>query len=276
MLSGKKKITQNGQIIYENNSYQGAFNFNFSIGKNSLSVVQHGDKFELRINNQAFSHLYENKLTNQHFKADEVEGSYKIGEGDNDIDVDEYYPKQYEMKSNNIRKKRKNNNEYGEEMGDDDIQKAIELSVVTAQKEEASRIQEAKVISNQIKEPQIKQGGLKPVKQSSAVGGDNLAAFDAFDFDNDKDDGLKELKDEFVFNFSNNNVKAKVEEEVVRQMKAAKSNEVKKEVKQEPVSDLLDLDYVEEKKVEVKEQLDQGIGDLFGKVMQGVQQNAAQ
>jgi len=25
------------------------------------------------------------------------------------------------MKSNNIRKKRKNNNEYGEEMGDDDI-----------------------------------------------------------------------------------------------------------------------------------------------------------
>jgi len=108
------------------------------------------------------------------------------------------------------------------------------------------------------------------VKQSSAVGGDNLAAFDAFDFDNDKDDGLKELKDEFVFNFSNNNVKAKVEEEVVRQMKAAKSNEVKKEVKQEPVSDLLDLDYVEEKKVEVKEQLDQGIGDLFGKVMQGV------
>lgn len=39
MLSGKKKITQNGQIIYENNSYQGAFLFPFTIGKNSLSVV---------------------------------------------------------------------------------------------------------------------------------------------------------------------------------------------------------------------------------------------
>jgi hypothetical protein len=40
--------------------YQGAFNFPFSIGRNSLSIVQHGDKFELRINNQSFSHLYEN------------------------------------------------------------------------------------------------------------------------------------------------------------------------------------------------------------------------
>jgi hypothetical protein len=39
VLSGKKKITQNGQIIYENNSYQGAFNFPFSIGRNSLSIV---------------------------------------------------------------------------------------------------------------------------------------------------------------------------------------------------------------------------------------------
>ena len=40
--------------------YQGAFNYNFHIARNSLSIVQHGDKFELRINNQAFSHGYEN------------------------------------------------------------------------------------------------------------------------------------------------------------------------------------------------------------------------
>ena len=39
-------------------SYQGAFNFPFHIGKNSLSIVQHGDRFELRINNQSFEHLY--------------------------------------------------------------------------------------------------------------------------------------------------------------------------------------------------------------------------
>jgi len=51
MLSGKKKILQNSQLIYENNSYQGAFNFPFSIARNSLSVVQHGDRFELRVNN---------------------------------------------------------------------------------------------------------------------------------------------------------------------------------------------------------------------------------
>jgi hypothetical protein len=37
--------------IYYLYSYQGAFNFPFSIGRNTLSVVQHGDRFELRINN---------------------------------------------------------------------------------------------------------------------------------------------------------------------------------------------------------------------------------
>jgi len=41
-------------------SYQGAFNFNFQIGKQSIQIVQHGDKFDMRINNQSFSHLYEN------------------------------------------------------------------------------------------------------------------------------------------------------------------------------------------------------------------------
>lgn len=51
MLSGKKKILQNGHCLYQNNSFQGSFNFPFNIGRNSLSIVQHGDKFELRINN---------------------------------------------------------------------------------------------------------------------------------------------------------------------------------------------------------------------------------
>lgn len=57
MLSGKKKIAQNGQVVYENNSYQGAFQFPFTIGRNSLSIVQHGDRYELRINNQSFEHI---------------------------------------------------------------------------------------------------------------------------------------------------------------------------------------------------------------------------
>jgi len=33
------------------NRYKNAFQFPFHIGKNSLNVLQHGDKYELRINN---------------------------------------------------------------------------------------------------------------------------------------------------------------------------------------------------------------------------------
>jgi len=63
VISGKKKILQNKQIIFQNEQYTGAFNFPFNIGRNSLSIVQHGDKYDLRINNQSFSHLYENRMT---------------------------------------------------------------------------------------------------------------------------------------------------------------------------------------------------------------------
>ena len=54
VITGKKKILQNGQVIYENNQHSGAFHFPFTIGKHSLSLVQHGDNFELRINNNSF------------------------------------------------------------------------------------------------------------------------------------------------------------------------------------------------------------------------------
>lgn len=40
--------------------FKSAFQFPFHIGKNALNIVQHGDKFELRINNQSFTHLYDN------------------------------------------------------------------------------------------------------------------------------------------------------------------------------------------------------------------------
>ena len=40
--------------------YNQAFLFPWTIGRNALSIVQHGDKFELRINNQSFTHLWDN------------------------------------------------------------------------------------------------------------------------------------------------------------------------------------------------------------------------
>lgn len=70
VLSGKKKILQNGNTIFYDSKYNQAFLFPWTIGRNALSIVQHGDKFELRINNQSFTHLWDNERTKKNFSYD--------------------------------------------------------------------------------------------------------------------------------------------------------------------------------------------------------------
>jgi hypothetical protein len=55
-VSGKKKLIKDGQIFKE---VEGdvAFNKTFEIGKHSCTIIQHGEKYELRIDNQSFSHM---------------------------------------------------------------------------------------------------------------------------------------------------------------------------------------------------------------------------
>ena len=47
--------------------YEGAFNYPFHIGKNTLSIIQHGDNFDLRINNQSFSHANAQSKSSKYF-----------------------------------------------------------------------------------------------------------------------------------------------------------------------------------------------------------------
>ena len=47
------KVTSNANRVLS-----ASFQFPFSIDVNMLNIVQHGDTFELRINNQVFAHLY--------------------------------------------------------------------------------------------------------------------------------------------------------------------------------------------------------------------------
>jgi hypothetical protein len=59
-LSGKKKITHNGKLLYEGQKIiTSSFQFPFEIDLNMCNIVQQGEMYELRINNQAFSQLYE-------------------------------------------------------------------------------------------------------------------------------------------------------------------------------------------------------------------------
>ena len=76
-LSGKRKITENGRVIHETSEFKktkiikrknyfflflsmitSAFQYPFSLDGNSLNIIQQGEAFELRINNQVFTHLY--------------------------------------------------------------------------------------------------------------------------------------------------------------------------------------------------------------------------
>ena len=70
VFSGKKKIMQNGQTIFFDskqvctlahvNRYTADFLFPWSIGRHALRIVQLDQKFELQIDNQSFTHLWDN------------------------------------------------------------------------------------------------------------------------------------------------------------------------------------------------------------------------
>ena len=55
-LSGKKKLIKDGNTIVELEE-EFAFTKTFDIEKSSCTIIQHGDRFELRVDNQVFSHL---------------------------------------------------------------------------------------------------------------------------------------------------------------------------------------------------------------------------
>ena len=59
-LTGKKKVTQNGQLLYENTNYSlvdKVLDFKFTIGPNHLQIFQIGERYELKINDQEFSKM---------------------------------------------------------------------------------------------------------------------------------------------------------------------------------------------------------------------------
>jgi len=55
-LSGKKKVIKDGQVFAEVED-DFAFSKTFDIGKHSCTIIQHGEKYELRVDNQSFNHM---------------------------------------------------------------------------------------------------------------------------------------------------------------------------------------------------------------------------
>lgn len=87
LLSGKRKIFQDGKVLYEGNQLLScfseiitfllyrvlgaAFQFPFSVDGNNLNIIQQGESFELRINNQVFTHLWQQEKTKSEFQYEE-------------------------------------------------------------------------------------------------------------------------------------------------------------------------------------------------------------
>jgi hypothetical protein len=53
VVSGKKKVVLNGKTIFEGKQTD-RFQMSFKIGINAVTILQQGDHFDVRINNQVF------------------------------------------------------------------------------------------------------------------------------------------------------------------------------------------------------------------------------
>ena len=151
-------------------------------------------------------YLYSIGMTKDHFKTDEVTGSYKIGGSSKPSGADR------NRNDDRVRQPKPKRGDGGE---DDEIRKAIELSKITAQKEEAARLKEVAKAQGKIKDKSGRVGSnqnksknkedidfgqgfekFATMNAGGRIGGDNLDDFDFGDSKpSDKDGG------EFNFNF---------------------------------------------------------------------------
>eukprot|EP00742_Colponemidia_sp_Colp-10_P001436 GILJ01001545.1.p1 GENE.GILJ01001545.1~~GILJ01001545.1.p1 ORF type:complete len:569 (+),score=92.58 GILJ01001545.1:39-1709(+) len=71
-LSGKKAVYQDGRPIHESAKIMDqTFQFPFRIRDHLLNIVQHGDTYELRIDNVSFSYLYNQERMKSEFTFDD-------------------------------------------------------------------------------------------------------------------------------------------------------------------------------------------------------------
>lgn len=56
-LSGRKRVFKDGFLIHEEQAFQGVYVHTFAIGEHSLTVLQSGEQFELRVDNLSFLHV---------------------------------------------------------------------------------------------------------------------------------------------------------------------------------------------------------------------------
>ena len=74
-LTGKKRLIKNGIEVFDKKN-DGSFLKNFEIDGHIFQIIQYGEKFELRVDNQSFTHLY-NLEKNKNFFSSDVDPTSK-------------------------------------------------------------------------------------------------------------------------------------------------------------------------------------------------------
>ena len=67
--TGKKRLIRNGMEVLDKNK-DGSFLKNFQIGNHIFTIITYGDKCELRVDNQSFTHLYNLEKNKNFFSGD--------------------------------------------------------------------------------------------------------------------------------------------------------------------------------------------------------------
>ena len=70
-LSGKRRVFRDGVLIADRQQFEGAFTFTFHVQSHQMTIMQHGEHFELRINNVSFTHMHAQEQTKNQFVFEE-------------------------------------------------------------------------------------------------------------------------------------------------------------------------------------------------------------
>lgn len=57
-LSGKRRVYRDGILICDKQLLEGSFSYTFNVQDHTFVVMQHGEHYELKIDNISYSHLH--------------------------------------------------------------------------------------------------------------------------------------------------------------------------------------------------------------------------
>ena len=71
VMTGKKRLFRNNTVVHEEKSLRKLFSHEMQIASHRLVFGQQGDKFDLRVDNESFSYVYNQLKQSDHFEYED-------------------------------------------------------------------------------------------------------------------------------------------------------------------------------------------------------------